>query len=52
MDTVLHNMRVNVMLQSRLLEVDTLAKPHYILIYPSFEMCHVRNEYVYWVAFS
>ena len=37
-------MHVNVMLQSRLLEGDTLAKPHYILIYQSFEMRHVRNE--------
>ena len=45
-------MHANVMLQPRLLEVDTLAKPHYILIFQRFEMRRVRNEYACWSAFS
>ena len=40
------------MLQPRLLEVDTLAKPRYILIFQRFEVRHVINEYVCWTAFS
>jgi hypothetical protein len=47
-------MQANVVLQPRLLEAHTLAKPHYTrtLIFQSFEMHHVRNECVYRTAFS